>query len=148
MKKFTKVLALISVFAFVGCVATGGGSTVVKTSGNKPITITTPATLSNVSSPLKVCMATKGYTEEPAKNGVNPGKGHHHLLIDVPIPSDLSKRIGKDENHVHMGDGSKCKTLNLPKGQHTITALFAQGNHVPYNPVVSDAVTVTVSRIK
>ena len=148
MKKITKVLAVMSLFAFVGCVATGGGSTTaVKTSGNKPITITTPATLTNVTSPLKVCMATKGYTVEPAKNGVNPGKGHHHLLIDVPIPSDLSKRIGKDENHVHMGDGSKCKTLNLPKGQHTITALFAQGNHVPYNPVVTDAVTVTVTHV-
>ena len=85
---------------------------------------------------------------EPAKNGVNPGKGHHHLLIDVPIPADLSKRIGKDSNHVHMGDGSKCKTLNLAKGQHTITALFAQGNHVPYNPVVTDAVTVTVTHVK
>ena len=140
----------MSVFAFVGCVAHSGGgsSTAVKASSNKPLTITTPTTLSNVSSPLKVCMATKGYTVEPAKKGVNPGKGHHHLLIDVPIPADLSKRIGKDSNHVHMGDGSKCKTLNLAKGQHTITALFAQGNHVPYNPVVSDAVTVTVTHVK
>ena len=150
MKKITKVLALMSVFAFVGCVAhTGGGSaTAVKTSSNKPITITTPATLTNVVSPLQVCMATNGYTVEPAKNGVNPGKGHHHLLIDVPIPSDLSKPIAKDASHVHMGDGSKCKTLSLAKGQHTITALLAQGNHVPLNPVVSDSVTVRVTRVK
>ena len=153
MNIISKALALLVAFAFVGCVAHSGGgsSTAVATSvatSNKPITITSPATLSNVSSPLKVCMATKGYTVEPAKKGVNPGKGHHHLLIDVSIPSDLSKRIGKDSNHVHMGDGSKCKTLNLAKGQHTITALFAQGNHVPYNPVVSDAVTVTVTHVK
>ena len=47
-----------------------------------------------------------------------------------------------------MGDGSKCKTLNLAKGQHTIAALFAQGNHVPYNPPVTDAVTVTVVHVK
>ena len=145
MKIISKVVALMAVFAFVGCA--GGGSTAGKVS-NKPITITTPATLSNVSSPLKVCMATKGYTVEPAKKGVTPGKGHHHLLIDVPIPADLSKRIGKDSNHVHMGDGSKCKTLNLAKGQHTITAVFAQGNHVPYNPPVTDGVTVTVVHVK
>ena len=150
MKKIIKVLALISVFAFVGCVAHSGGgsSTSVKASSNKPLTITTPATLSNVSSPLQVCMTTNGYTVEPAKNGVNPGKGHHHLLIDAPIPSDLSKPIAKDANHVHMGDGSKCKTLSLSKGQHTITALLAQGNHDPLNPVVSDAVTITVTRVK
>ena len=123
MKTIFKVLALLVAFAFVGCVAqSGGGSTAVVTS-NKPITITTPATLTNVSSPLKVCMATKGYTVEPAKNGVNPGKGHHHLLIDVPIPADLSKRIGKDSNHVHMGDGSKCKKLNK-----YFTELFSEGN--------------------
>ena len=93
-------------------------------------------------------MATKGYKVEPAKNGVNTGKGHHHLLVDVSILADLSKPIAKDENHVHMGDGSKCKTLNLAKGQHTIAALFAQGNHVPYNPPVTDAVTVTVVHVK
>ena len=149
MKIISKVLALMAVIAFVGCAGqSGGGSTANVASSSKALSITTPATLTNVSSPLKVCMATKGYTVEPAKNGVNTGKGHHHLLIDVPVPSDLSKPIGKDGNHVHMGDGSKCKTLDLAKGQHTITALFAQGNHVPYNPPVSDAVTVTVVHVK
>lgn len=150
MKTISKVLALMAAFAFVGCAAqTGGSSTAVSAgSSSKPITITTPVTLSNVSSPLQVCMATNGYTVEPAKKGVNPGKGHHHLLVDVPVPADLSKPIAKDANHVHMGDGSKCKTLNLPKGQHTITALFARGNHVPYSPAVSDAVTVTVVHVK
>jgi len=148
MNTISKVLALLVAFVFVGCVAhSGGGSSTAVAPSNKPITITSPATLSNVSSPLQVCMATKGYTVEPAKKGVNPGKGHHHLLIDVSTPADLSKPIGKDSNHVHMGDGSKCKTLNLSKGQHTITALFAQGNHVPYSPAVSDAVTVTVVHV-
>jgi hypothetical protein len=149
MKIFSKVLMLMVVVALVGCGAgqTGGGSMSSVASSSKALSITTPATLTNVSSPLQVCMATNGYTVEPAKNGVNAGKGHHHLLIDVPIPSDLSKPIGKDGNHVHMGDGSKCKTLSLSKGQHTITALFAQGNHVPYNPPVSDAVTVTVTHV-
>jgi hypothetical protein len=149
MKIISKVLALMAVIAFVGCAGqSDGGSTANVASSSKPLSITTPATLTNVSSPLKVCMATNGYTVEPAKNGVNKGKGHHHLLIDVPVPSDLSKPIGKDGNHVHMGDGSKCKTLDLAKGQHTITALFAQGNHVPYNPAVSDGVTVFVTNVK
>ena len=146
MKKIIKVLALMSVFAFVGCVASSGGgsSTAVKASSNKPLTITTPATLSNVSSPLQVCMTTNGYTVEPAKNGVNPGKGHHHLLIDASIPSDLSKPIAKDANHVHMGDGSTCKELKLSPGKHTIRALFAKGNHVPYDPAITTEVTFNV----
>ena len=89
-------------------------------------------------------MKVHGVTVEPAKKGVNDGKGHHHLLIDVDLPSDLSKPIGKDANHVHMGDGSTCKKLSLSPGKRTIRALFAKGNHVPYNPPISDTITVNV----
>ena len=76
--------------------------------------------------------------------GVNQGKGHHHLLVDVSLPRDLSKPIGKDANHIHMGDGSKCKKLNLTAGKHTIRALFAKGNHVPYDPALTTEVTFNV----
>ena len=151
MKIISRVIALLVLAFFAGCtggqVASNGGSATNSTAG-KALTITKPATLSNVSSPLQVCMATNGITVEPAKNGVNPGKGHHHLLLDADIPSDLSQPIAKDDNHVHMGDGSTCKILDLTKGQHTITALFAQGNHVPFNPPVTDSVTIRVVHVK
>ena len=147
MKIISRIMALLVAVFFAGCAAQTGGTTASNSSTGKALTITQPATLSNVSSPLKVCMATNGYTVEPAKKGVNPGKGHHHLIIDEAIPSDLSKPVAKNDTHIHMGDGSKCKTINLTKGQHTITALFAQGNHVPYNPPVSAGVTVTVVQV-
>ena len=148
MKIISRIMALLVVALFAGCAGqAGGGAAPGVSSAGKSLAITQPATLSNVSSPLKVCMATNGYTVEPAKKGVNPGKGHHHLIIDTAIPSDLSKPIAKDDTHIHMGDGSTCKTINLAKGQHTITALFAQGNHVPYNPPVSAGVTVTVVQV-
>jgi hypothetical protein len=144
MKIISRVMTLSVLVLFSGCAGqTGGGSTSTSSAG-KALAIVKPATLSNVSSPLQVCMATNGYTVEPAKKGVNPGKGHHHLIIDTDIPADLSKPVAKDDTHIHMGDGSTCKTINLTKGQHTITALFAQGNHVPYNPPVTDSVTVNV----
>ena len=147
MKIISRVMTLLVLVLFVGCAGqTGGGSTSSSTAG-KALAIVKPATLSNVSSPLQVCMATNGYTVEPAKKGVNPGKGHHHLIIDTDIPEDLSKPVAKDDTHIHMGDGSTCKTINLVKGQHTITALFAQGNHVPYNPPVTDSVTVSVVHV-
>jgi len=91
-----------------------------------------------------VCMAVDGVAVQPAKKGVNPGKGHHHLLIDVDLPNDLGQRIGKDANHVHMGDGSTCKELKLGSGKHVIRALFANGGHVPYNPAITSTVLVTV----
>jgi hypothetical protein len=97
-----------------------------------------------VSSPVEVCMTPYGVEFEPAKKGVNEGKGHNHILVDVDIPSDLGKPIGKDTNHIHMGDGSSCKQIKLSSGKHTIRTLFAKGNHVPYNPPISDTVVITV----
>lgn len=108
------------------------------------VTITEPATGAAVSSPVKVCMAAHGVTVEPAKNGVNAGKGHHHILVDVGIPADLSKPVGKDANHIHMGDGSTCKEIKLSAGKHVIRTLFASGNHVPYSPPLTATVVVTV----
>ena len=106
--------------------------------------ITEPATGNTVSSPVKVCMAVDGVEVQPAKKGINSGKGPHHLLIDVDLPTNLSKRIGKDANHVHMGDGSTCKELKLGSGKHVIRTLFANGGHVPYNPAITSTVIVTV----
>ena len=108
------------------------------------VVITEPATGTTVSSPVKVCMAVDGVEVQPAKKGINPGKGHHHILIDVDLPTDLSKRIGKDANHVHMGDGSKCKELKMGSGKHVIRTLFANGGHVPFNPAITSAVIITV----
>lgn len=108
------------------------------------VSIVKPLNGATVTGPVKVCMKVFGVQVEPAKKGVNDGKGHHHLLIDVALPSNLGNAIGKDANHVHMGDGSTCKTLNLSPGKHTIRALFAKGNHVPYNPPISDTIKITV----
>ena len=108
------------------------------------VSITQPVDGAKISGPVKVCLSTSGVTVEPAKKGVHEGKGHHHILIDTDIPGDLSKPIGKDANHIHMGDGSTCKTLNLPAGKHTIRALFAKGNHVPYDPALTSKVSIEV----
>ena len=76
------VLAVLLSFFSVTTVYAGGA-----------VVITEPALGDTVSSPVKVCMAVDGVEIQPAKKGVNPGKGHHHLLIDVDLPSDLSKGI-------------------------------------------------------
>ena len=138
----------------VGCASQGGGDDSAKAEGSGSkvkmdsmeagVTIVKPAAMADVTSPVEVCMETKGYTVEPAKNGVNEGKGHHHLIIDADLP-DLSQPIPKDAQHIHMGDGSMCKTIELSKGKmYTIKALFARGNHVPYDPPVTDSVVVFV----
>ena len=91
---------------------------------NESVKITAPPNGAKVSSPVKVCMEVHEVEVEPAKKGVNAGKGHHHLLIDVDLPKDLSQKIGKDANHVHMGDGSTCKELKLGSDKHVIREPF------------------------
>ena len=130
--KFLTLLAILFVFG------------ISSASADNSVKITEPQDGATVSSPVKVCMETNGVEVEPAKKGVNKGKGHHHLLIDVDLPKDLSKPIGKDAQHVHMGDGSTCKELKLAAGKHTIRALFATGDHVPYNPAITAETHVTV----
>ena len=137
MKKITTTLLVLALAIFL--------FNVPNTFAGGAVVITEPATGATVSSPVKVCMDVHGVEVQPAKKGVNPGKGHHHLLIDVDLPADLSRRIGKDANHVHMGDGSTCKTLNLSDGKHVIRTLFANGGHVPLSPVIASTVIITVN---
>ncbi|GJL77538.1 MAG: rod shape-determining protein RodA [Nitrospinaceae bacterium] len=130
---FKWLMTLIAVFG-VSSLAYAGGT----------VMITSPNDGDTVSSSVKVCLAVKGLEVEPAKKGVNEGKGHHHLLVDVDLPENLKEPIGKDGNHIHMGDGSNCKKIELSSGKHTIRALFAKGNHVPYDPAITDKITITV----
>ncbi|HCK67870.1 MAG TPA: hypothetical protein DHW17_01160 [Nitrospina sp.] len=136
MKSIYSKLVMLFVFLFI----TG----VTSVFAGNAVTITAPPNGAMVSSPVKVCMATEGVEVQPAKKGVNDGKGHHHILVDVPLPKDLSKPIGKDANHIHMGDGSTCKEIKLSAGKHIIRTLFAKGNHVPYNSALTATVTITV----
>ncbi len=112
--------------------------------GTRALAISKPLNGATVTSPVKVCLVAHGVTVEPAKKGVSDGKGHHHILLDTDLPKDLSQGIGKDAQHIHMGDGSTCKNVKLDAGIHVIRALFAKGNHVPYNPPITATVIINV----
>lgn len=134
MKNIYSKLVMLSVVLLTATSAFAGNA----------VTITTPPEGAMVTSPVKVCMATEGVEVQPAKKGVNEGKGHHHIIVDTDLPKDLSQPVGKDAQHIHMGDGSTCKEITLAAGKHTIRTLFAKGNHVPYNPALTATVTINV----
>ena len=106
--------------------------------------ITKPVANSTVNSPVEICFEVQGVTVEPAKMGVHPNRGHHHILVDIPQPSDMNVPIGKGEGHIHMGDGSHCKKIKLVSGLHTLQAIFADGNHVPVKPPLTSAISIVV----
>lgn len=136
MKKLRLILSVSLILGLAASVSYAGDT--------QAVVISKPRDGAIVSSPVEVCMTPWGVEFEPAKKGVNEGKGHNHILVDVALPSDLSKPIPKDAKHIHMGDGSSCKTIKLLRGKHTIRTLFAKGNHVPYNPPISDTIEITV----
>ena len=76
--------------------------------------------------------------------GRKPSASSPSLQVDTDLPKNLGKGIGKDAQHIHMGDGSTCKEVKLDAGIHVIRALFAKGNHVPYNPPITATVIVNV----
>ena len=72
--------------------------------------------------------------------------GHHHLLIDTPLPTDMSQPLPVIENKiVHFGKGQTETTLTLPAGKHTLQLVLGDQLHIPHNPpVVSKQITITV----
>lgn len=70
--------------------------------------------------------------------------GHHHLLVDVPLP-DLSKPVPKDAQHLHFGAGQTETTLELAPGKHTLQLLLGDYVHLPQQPpIFSEVITITV----
>jgi hypothetical protein len=73
-----------------------------------------------------------------------PNTGHHHLLIDVPVPP-ADQPIPNDRNHLHFGAGQSEAVVELAPGTHTLQLIMGDKDHVPHNPpVVSKQITITV----
>lgn len=96
-----------------------------------------------IKGPVTVKFGLKGMGVAPA--GIEkPGTGHHHLLVNVPLP-DLDYNIIMDENHLHFGGGQTETTIDLPPGKHTLQLLLGDQNHLPHRPAVySNQITITV----
>jgi len=71
--------------------------------------------------------------------------GHHHLLVDQPLPLDFQKPLPFTERYVHFGKGQMEAVVNLKPGTHTLMLLLADQGHLPYF-VYSKPVRVTVKQ--
>lgn len=106
--------------------------------------IVTPADGATVKNPITVIFGLHNpWGVAPAGTKLE-NTGHHHLLIDAPLP-DLTQAIPKDDQHRHFGGGQTETTLSLPAGKHRLQLLLGDFGHVPHpTPVVSKPITITV----
>jgi hypothetical protein len=81
---------------------------------------------------------------------MDPGTGHFHILVD-PAEAELTEImagahvvIPNDETHVHMGDATTCRELELAAGEHVLVAVVGDGAHFNLHPPVTAQVQVTV----
>jgi hypothetical protein len=103
-----------------------------------------PADGATVMNPVHVVFGLKGMGVAPAGTD-RPDTGHHHLLIDTPLPADLNVPIPNDDQHKHFGAGQTETTLTLPPGRHTLQLLLGDNLHVPFDPTIaSSVVTIEV----
>lgn len=138
-------LKALGIAALAGVLSMGGALAADRTPAPEgaSVYIVSPADGATVSSPVTVVFGLKGMGVAPA--GTESEKtGHHHLIIDAPLPP-ADEPIPADDNHVHFGGGQTEYTIELLPGTHTLQLLLGDLNHVPHDPVVaSEPITITV----
>jgi hypothetical protein len=93
-----------------------------------------PADGATVGRKVTVKFGLSGMELVPA--GTNkPNSGHHHLLIDAPLPG-FDREIPSDLNHVHFGRAQTETEINLTPGDHTLQLLLGDHEHLPHDPPI------------
>lgn len=100
--------------------------------------IISPKDGDTVTSPVVVQFGLAGMGVAPAGTN-NPNTGHHHLIIDSPLPN-LEFAIPKDAKHRHFGGGQTQVSLELEPGKHSLQLLLGDYRHIPHNPPLSSVV--------
>jgi hypothetical protein len=107
--------------------------------------IIAPANGATVTSPVTVKFGLKGMGVAPAGVKVD-NTGHHHLLIDTDVSDlKLDAPLPATDKVVHFGKGQTETSVTLAPGKHTLELLFADYQHVPFDPTLhSQKITITV----
>jgi len=105
--------------------------TAVRTTGSFEVDFANLQAKQVVRTPFQVDFAVKGMGVIPAGTP-HPSAGHHHILIDSPLPDNPGDKIPFNDLHRHFGTGQTSTVLDLTPGSHTLRLLFADHEHRPY----------------
>ena len=86
-----------------------------------------------------VAMTAAGARLVPADDTQNPATGHFHLYLDK-VPEHVGRPIPKGVEGIFHTAERTFTLKGVTPGLHTLILLWAYGNHVPFNPWVSDTI--------
>jgi hypothetical protein len=95
--------------------------------------------------PVTVLFGLKGMGVAPAGMKFD-NTGHHHLLVDTDVSElKLDAPLPATDKVLHFGKGQTETTLTLPPGKHTLELVFADYQHLSFDPpLISKKITITV----
>jgi hypothetical protein len=104
-----------------------------------------PRNGATVQGPVTVKFGLKGMGVAPAGVKFN-NTGHHHLLVDTDLSDlKLDAPLPASDKVLHFGKGQTETTVTLAPGKHTLELLFADYQHIPFDPALhSQKITITV----
>ncbi len=141
-----RILGSLLLLACTAIVAQQGLADQLPIAAGTEVYIISPKDGAKVKSPVTVVFGLKGMGIAPA--GVKfDNTGHHHLLIDTAMPTDLTTPLPMTDNIKHFGKGQTETSLELAPGKHTLQLLFADYTHTPFTPnCASKQITITVEK--
>jgi Domain of unknown function (DUF4399) len=104
-----------------------------------------PRNGAKIHGPVTVRFGLKGMGIAPA--GVKfDNTGHHHLLVDTDLSElKLDAPLPVTDKILHFGKGQTETTLTLAPGKHTLELVFADYQHLSFDPPLhSEKITITV----
>jgi hypothetical protein len=91
-----------------------------------------------------VMLEVSGLTVAPAGT-MEPGTGHHHLVVDAELPAVGLPIPSTPGVYIHMGQAqTEYELTGLAAGEHTVIAVVGDGAHIPLSPWVVDTVRFVV----
>ncbi len=92
-----------------------------------------------------VRLEVSGLTIAPAGT-MEPGTGHHHLMVDAGLPTAGLPIPTTPGVHIHMGQAqTEYELTGLEAGEHMVIAVVGDGSHIPLTPGVVDTVRFVVN---
>ena len=134
-----------ALFMGLACGGSGDGDGATAEASGPSVSITSPVNGARLQGGTFILtMEVSGVSIVPAGT-MEEGTGHHHLVIDGPLPDSMAPIPPTTDVVIHLGQAqTEYEITGLTPGRHTVIAVVGDGMHIPLAPWVADTVTVLV----